>query len=85
MTKDLTVYLVDQPGSLAVMGEALGNAGINIKGTTGLTMEGRGVIHILVEDADAAKAALGAAGVETGSTRDVVVVDVQPARSGKRL
>jgi len=32
MVKDLTVILQDRPGTLADMGEILGNAGINIEG-----------------------------------------------------
>jgi len=78
MAKDLTVFLSDQPGSLATMGEALGKAGVNILGTTGLTVEGRGVIHILIEDTEKAKNALEAAGLEVGDAQEVLVVDVQP-------
>ena len=77
MAKDLTVFLVDQPGSLAAMGEALGKAGINILGTSGLTVEGKGVIHIMVEDAEKARTALEAAGIEVGESRDVLVIEVQ--------
>ena len=77
MAKDLTVFLEDKPGSLANMGEALGKAGINIKGTSGQTVEDNGVIHILIEDADKARAALEAAGIDVGDARDVLLVDVQ--------
>ena len=58
MARDLTVFMTDQPGRLADLGEALGRAGINIKGGCGFPCEGRGVVHVLVEDPDAAGAAL---------------------------
>ena len=35
--KDLTVNLADEPGTLAQLGEALGNAGINIEGISAFT------------------------------------------------
>ncbi len=58
MAKDLTVVLENRPGTLAELGEALGKAGINVDGMCGFPCEGRGVIHILVEDAGAARIAL---------------------------
>jgi len=78
MAKDLTVSLVDKPGSLAELGEALGGAGINIIGLCGVTVGGKGEIHILVEDAAKARKELQSKGIEVGAERDVLVVDVQP-------
>jgi hypothetical protein len=75
--KDLTVILEDRPGRLADLGEATARAGINIDGVCATTQEGRGVIHILVEDAAATRAALSDAGIEVGGERDVLVVDVE--------
>jgi hypothetical protein len=75
--KDLTVILEDRPGRLADLGEATGNAGINIEGVCGTTQEGQGAIHILVEDEAATRTALGEAGIEVGGERDVLVVDVE--------
>ena len=76
MPKDLTVSLEDRPGSLAAMGEALGNAGVNIEGVCGITHEGRGVVHVLVEDAAAARTALEGAGVKVEGESDVVIIDL---------
>ena len=76
MSKDLTVSLEDRPGTLADMGEALGKAGINIEGVCAMTAEGRGIIHILVADAAAARQTLEAAGIKVEGETDVVVVDV---------
>jgi hypothetical protein len=76
MGTNLTVHLKDKPGMLAKMGEALGAAGVNIDGISGVTCEGVGVINILVEDATAARAALVEAGLEVAAEREVLVVDV---------
>ena len=76
MAKDLTVSLEDRPGTLADMGEALGKAGINIEGVSAMTAEGRGIIHILVADAAAARQTLETAGIKVEGETDVVVVDV---------
>ena len=77
MAKDLTVILEDRPGTLADMGEALGKAGINIDGWCGVPSEGRGVIHILVDDSSGARSALEGAGIEVAEERDVLVLDVE--------
>ncbi len=77
MAKDLTLIMEDRPGSLAKVGEALGKAGINIDGLCGVTCEGKGVIHVLVEDAVKARRALEANGLEVAEEQDVLVVDVE--------
>lgn len=77
MTKDLTVILQDQPGTLADVGEALGKAGINIGGLCGFPCEGKGTLHILVEDGGDAQAALEAAGQTVQGMRDVLVIDIE--------
>jgi hypothetical protein len=74
MPKDLTVIIEDRPGTLADLGEATGKAGINIDGMCGFPSEGKGVIHVLVEDADAARRALEAAGLAIRDERDVVIL-----------
>jgi hypothetical protein len=77
MAKDLTVMLEDRPGALAELGEATGTAGVNIEGVCAVTEEGRGVIHILVEDVGAARQALQGAGLDVAEERDVLVVEVE--------
>jgi len=77
MAKDLTVILEDRPGTLAEMGEALGKAGINIDGGCGFSCEGKGVFHILVEDAAGARRALEARGVEVSGEREVLILEVE--------
>lgn len=77
MAKDLTIYLGDHPGSLAKVGEALGKAGVNIDGICGVTVQGKGVIHILVADAAKARRTLEANHIDVAKETDVVVLDVE--------
>lgn len=77
MMKDLTITLEDRPGTLADMGEALGKAGINIEGLCGFPCEGKGVIHILVEDAAAARRTLEEIGLEVRGERQVLVLEIK--------
>ena len=77
MAKDLTLHLEDKPGALAKVGEALGKAGINIDGLCGVTCEGKGVIHVLVEDAEQARRALEANGIDVAEEQDVLVLDIE--------
>lgn len=77
MAKDLTVVLEDHPGTLADMGEALGKAGININGCCGIPCEGKGVIHILVEDAADARSVLEGSGLEVTGEREVLILNIE--------
>src|SRR5512137_1858701 len=77
MTKDLTIYLGDHPGSLAKVGEALGKAGVNIEGICGVTVQGKGVIHLLVGDAAKARRALEANHIDVAKETEVVVLPVE--------
>jgi hypothetical protein len=87
MAKDLTVALEDRPGALAGACQALGNAGINIEGCCAYRAEGEARMHVLVEDAAAARAALEQAGYEAGGERDVLVVELEdrPGSAGETL
>ena len=76
MAKNLTIHLEDRPGALAEMGEALGKSVVNIDGICGVSCEGVGVLHILVEDAAAARSAIERAGFEVQDERDVLVVNI---------
>jgi hypothetical protein len=85
MAKDLTVVLENRPGTMADMGEALGKAGINVDGLCGFPSEGKGITHVLVEDATGARRALEAAGFQVRGERDVLVLDVadRPGELGR--
>jgi hypothetical protein len=77
MTKDLTVILEDRLGELARVGEALGKAGMNIEGICGVTAEGRGIVHILVQDALKARRALEANRLQVSGELDVLVLEIE--------
>ena len=87
MATDLTVNLRGGPGTLAQLGEVLGNAGINIEGVSGQESGGEGRLHILVADAGDARQALSEAGIECGPDREVEVISVvdQPGEMGRHL
>ena len=77
MHKDLTLIPDDQPGVLARIGEAAGAAGLNIEGVSAFTGQGKGVIHLLVDDPDKGLEVLTAAGFDVKAMRDVVVVHAE--------
>ena len=78
MAKDLKVTLTDQPGEGARLGEALGNAGVNIEGLCAIMEGGTANVHVLVDDVAAARAALEAAGIVVQAETDVLVSPALP-------
>src|SRR4051812_21029952 len=78
MPTDLTVILQDRPGELARLGEVAGAAGVNLEGLAAFTGEGRGIVHVLVDDTSlpAARAALEQARLGIADEREVLVVDL---------
>ena len=77
MPTNLTIELVDRPGTLAELGESLGRAGINIEGGCGFAIEGKGILHLLVEDAEVARMAIASADLEVIGEREVLLVDIE--------
>jgi hypothetical protein len=77
MPTDLTVYLDDRPGQLAAVGNAMGEAGVNIDGGFGLVVGGQGIMHVLVSDGDAGHRALSDAGFEVRESNDEHVVRLE--------
>jgi len=76
MATDLTVVLDDRAGQLAHMGEALGDAGVNIEGFCATTDDGVGIVHVLVENAMVAQNALILADIKIEGEADAVVIDL---------
>jgi hypothetical protein len=74
MATDLTVVLEDRAGQLAHMGEALGDAGVNIEGFCATTQDGLGIVHVLVENAMLAQNALILADLKVEGESDAVVI-----------
>ena len=76
MATDLTVVLDDRAGQLAHMGEALGDAGVNIEGFCATTDDGAGIVHVLVENAMVAQNALILADIKIEGEADAVVINL---------
>jgi len=85
MPWDIAVELENRPGTIAELGEAAANAGINLDGICGFPSEGMGVIHVLVDDPAAARDAFTEAGITVRDEREVLVADVtdRPGELGK--
>ena len=86
MATNITIKLEHRSGELARLGEALGQAGINVDGMCAVTSAGAGTIHLLVEDAGGARTALAAAGISVDSEHEVLVVEAiedQPGALGE--
>ena len=73
MRKDLVIIPDDQPGVLARLGTALGDAGINIEAISAFTGKGKGVVHVLVDRADDALEVLAEIGIDVRAARRVAV------------
>jgi hypothetical protein len=79
MSTDLMVILEHRPGELARLGEIAGEAGVSIRGLAAFTGEGRGVVHLLVDDQAVARCreALERAGMGIADQREVLVVEIE--------
>ncbi len=87
MTTDLTIGLIDRPGTLAQASDALGRAGVNIEGAFGFVIDERGVYHVLVRDAERARRALIDSGFEIQAERSVIVLPIsnRPGEAARLL
>ena len=78
MATDLTLYLNDEPGELARIGDVLGQAGANIAGLCAVASGGgQAEVHILVDDATAAFEALQGAGIKIATEQEVLVLEIE--------
>jgi hypothetical protein len=75
MATEFTVILPDAPGSLARLGQALGDARVNIEAIQGTTRGGEGFVRFVPDDPSTAGRALDAAGLPH-TTREVLVVRI---------
>lgn len=78
MATDLTLYLDDEPGELARVGDVLGTVGANVDGLCAVTTGGgQAEVHILVSDPTPAFEALERAGIRIASEQEVIVLDIE--------
>ena len=75
MTTDLRIDADNHPGVLAAIAGALGGAGVNIEGYCGVGTGGRGIIHLLVDDAAGARRALEGGAYPVAAEHEAIVVD----------
>jgi len=84
--KNIAIHLLDKPGALAEMGETLGAAGVSLEGGGMFVHNGKGIAHFLVEDAEKAKQALEAKGIEVAAIHEVLIQKLKqdvPGQLGK--
>src|SRR5512146_634228 len=77
MLKDLTIVLDDQPGQLALVGEILGRAAVNIEGICGMRVGGKGIVHILASEWTKARKALEVNRIQVSDESEVLVMEVE--------
>jgi len=82
---EIVVEAEDRPGAIATVGEILGDVGVNIAAAAAFTQSGRGFIHVVVDQADKAAAALHEGGWTILGLREVftVTLDDQPGELGR--
>jgi hypothetical protein len=71
---DICIEQTDNPEAAALIGEALGAAGVNIEGLCLITHEELSVIHVAVEDAVTARRVLEDAGIAVREVSEIFVL-----------
>jgi hypothetical protein len=85
MLEEIIVTVDDRPGILAEIGELLGSRGVNIETLSASTHNGRGVLHLVVDDGEEAGEALTSEGFKVEAVRPVMTVtlDDRPGELGR--
>ena len=71
---DFAIRLSHRPGELARVATALARYGVNVKSLAALALDGNALVHILPDEADAARAALAANEIAFEETEVVTVL-----------
>lgn len=85
MLEEIIVIVDDEPGTLAGIGELLGRSGVNIETLCASIHDGRGVIHLVVDDGEDANEVLQANGYKVEQIRPVLTttLDDRPGELGR--
>ena len=85
MLEEITVIVDDRAGVLADIGELLGANSVNIETLAATTTDGRGVLHLVVDDGEEAGEALSANGFKVDGVRPVMTatLDDRPGELGR--
>jgi hypothetical protein len=86
---EFTVRLANAPGMLAALAERLDDAGVHIEAVAAFGAGARGVVHLVVSDAEMARSVLREAGMAF-EERPVIATELPPepgalARMARRL
>ena len=85
MLEEIVLSVEDRPGVLAEVGELLGSSGVNIETLSASTFDGRGVIHLVVDDGEDAAEVLASNGFRVETSRPVLTatLDDRPGELGR--
>lgn len=85
MLEEIIVTVDDRPGVLAEIGELLGSSGVNIETLSASAFEGRGIIHLVVDDGEDASEMLQTNGFNVEGSRPVLTatLDDRPGELGR--
>ena len=85
MLEEITVIVDDRAGVLADIGELLGANRVNIETLAATTNDGRGVLHLIVDDGEEAGEVLSANGFKVDGVRPVMTatLDDRPGELGR--
>lgn len=85
MLEEIIVIVDEEPGTLAGIGELLGRSGVNIETLCASSLNGNGVVHLVVDDGEDAAEVLSANGYKIEGTRPVLTatIDDRPGELGR--
>ena len=85
MLEEIIVIVDEEPGTLAGIGELLGRSGVNIETLCASSLNGNGVVHLVVDDGEDAAEVLAANGYKIEQTRPVLTatLDDRPGELGR--
>jgi len=85
MLEEIIVVVDEGPGTLAGIGELLGRSGVNIETLCASSLNGSGVVHLVVDDGEDAAEVLKANGYKIEQTRPVMTatIDDRPGELGR--
>jgi hypothetical protein len=82
---EIVVEAEDRPGMVAALGELFGQAGVNLTAAAAFTHDGRGFLHLVVEEADRALKALREGDWQVVGVQEVMSIslDDRPGELGR--
>jgi hypothetical protein len=72
--RDLTIHLTHRPGELGRVANALSRKGVNLKSVAGMSVGNQGLIRLLPDDIETARAALREANIQFEETELATVL-----------